>query len=463
MRQFIARLAAVALALGTLASCGGDGPDYTWLRAMHVVTDAPSLRVSSDEYVFRRQVAFGASTDEGGESLISQNRPTRLTLEYFGPPNNVISGPLLTTDVPVQKDSTTTVVYTGSFDAVETVVVVSPRRSRPINTIYFQFVHAALDQGPIDVYVTDPDTPLTATAPFASLQPGAHSESLDVPFGPRRIRLTTAGTLDVIMDSGEVDFPEQTGSTGTGLEWLFAIAPSVVPGPSPLFLVGSAGRVSSTFFDAGTPATLRAIHGIRGTGPVDVAALTEPPATLINGLAFRERSPLVATESGTYEIEFRPAGQVEPAIASLEITLTAPAEIFAVLLESGDTAQVVAGDTFARSVASEARIRLAQLAPDGFVSVYLTKSADEARAPINRLFLEQRYGAVSGHLSILEENYFLTVTKRQGTTNPTGDEEVIYGPVPFDLVGGDVYTLAVFAPDNEGDPEVIEVFDDLLP
>jgi hypothetical protein len=61
------------------------------------------------------------------------------------------------------------------------------------------------------------------------------------------------------------------------------------------------------------------------------------------------------------------------------------------------------------------------------------------------------------------ENYFLTVTRRQGTTTPTGAEEVIYGPVPFDLVGGDVYTLAVFAPDNEGDPEVIEIFDDLLP
>jgi hypothetical protein len=61
------------------------------------------------------------------------------------------------------------------------------------------------------------------------------------------------------------------------------------------------------------------------------------------------------------------------------------------------------------------------------------------------------------------ENYFLTVTRRAGTTAPTGDEQVIYGPVPFDLVGGDVYTLAVFAPDVDGDPEVIEVFDDLLP
>jgi hypothetical protein len=463
MRQFFARLAAVALVLGTLASCGGDGPDYTWLRAMHVVTDAPTLRVSAEQYVFRRQLAFGASTDEGGDSLISQSRPARLTLEYFAPPNNVISGPLLTTDVPVQKDSTTTVVYTGTFDAIETVVVVSPRRSRPINTLYFQFVHAALDQGPLDVYVTDPDTPLSSTAPFASLQPGAHSNSLDVPFGPRRIRLTTAGTLNVVMDSGEVDFPQQTASTGTGLEWLFAIAPSVVPGPSPLFLVGSAGRISTTFFDAGTPATLRAIHGIRGTGPVDVAALTEPPATLINGLAFRERSPLVATESGTYEIEFRLAGQVEPAIAGLEITLTAPAEFLAVLLESGDTAQVVAGDTFARSVASEARIRFAQLAPGAFVSVYLTKAADEVRAPINRLFLEQAFGTVSAHLSILVENYFLTVTSREGTTTPTGVEEVIYGPVPFDLLGGDVYTIAVFAPDVDGDPEVIEIFDDLLP
>jgi hypothetical protein len=365
--------------------------------------------------------------------------------------------------VPVQKNSTTTVVYTGSFDAVETVVVVSPRRSRPLNTLYFQFVHAALDQGPLDVYVTDPDTPLSATAPFASLQPGAHSGSLDVPFGPRRIRLTTAGTLDVVMDSGELDFPQQTASTGTGLEWLFAIAPSVVPGPSPLFLVGSGGRISSTFFDAGTPATLRAIHGIRGTGPVDVAALTEPPATLINGLAFRERSPLVAAESGAYDLEFRPAGQIEPAIASLGISAEAPGELLAVLLETGGTAVVIAGDTFARSVASEARIRFAQLAPDAFVSLYLTKTAEEARAPINRLFLEQPYGTVSAHLSVPVENYFLTVTRREGTTTPTGVEEVVYGPVPFDLVGGDVYTIATFPADVDGDPEVIGIFDDLLP
>lgn len=463
MRPVLARLAVVALLSGT-ASCSGDGPDFIWFRAVNAVPDSPVLRVSFSDYVYRQDLGFGFSGDEGPESLLSgAGLSARMTLAYL-PPGNARGEELTRLDVPIAKGSTTSIVLAGRFDAIEPILAVTPRRARPLGSLYFQFVHATPSLGPLDVYVTAPDTELTATAPFATVQPLAYSESLATPFGPTRIRITAAGSLEVLMDSGELGFAEREGKAGPGAEWLFAISPSVTAGPAPVFLAGSPGDASSTIFDADTPSTLRGFHAARDAGPADLVALTEPPSVLLNDLEFRQRSELVPGPAGPTSLEFRVAGQADSPLASIDTTLLRGREYGAFLVATGETNTAVVTESDTRSIATAAKLRFAHLAAGtGGVSVYLTGSADEERAPANALVLQRPLGSVTSHASLAPGDYFLTVTELPVDAGANDPESVITGPEPFALAGGDVLTLGVFAPDTDGEPEVVLQFDDALP
>lgn len=466
MRQLLARLAAVAVILST-ASCTGDGPDYIWLRAMHAMPDTPLVRVDFENYVFRRTVDFGAATSEGGESLLSGSGGTaRMTVEYFGLRNQV-AGTLLELDVPVVVDAISTVILAGDFDAPEPLVVISPRRARPLGALYFQFAHATPALGALDVYVTAPDTDLAATAPVATVDPLDHSDSVEVPFGDLRIRLAAAGTLDVIMDSGELEFAELTGATGPGADWLFAVAPSVTSGPAPVQLIGSSGRSSLKVNDAGTTATLRAYHALAGTPAVDLVAATEPETTLLSGLEFATRSPLVALPGEELEVEFRLTGQPDETVVSRTLPFVNGSEYGVFLAGTAETPEILAVETLRRSITPYARIRFAQLAAGSeFFSVFLTETEDEPPSPDNRVVVDLRDGQVLDYLPVEPGDYFVTFTSRiyeDAADADNAEVTVVYGPEPLPLAGGDVFTYAIFAPQVEGDPETITLFDDHQP
>lgn len=463
MRHFLRRLA-VSLLLLSAASCSGDGPEFIWFRAIHAVPDAPDLRLRFDDYVYRERVTFGSASQEGAESLLQSSAPpASMTLEYFAP-NNVIGDTVLTLQVPVEQDTVSTVVLAGSFDSVEPVVVVTPRRPRPLGSLYVQFVHASPGIGALDVYVTAPETELTATAPLATIQPLGHSESVEIPFGAIRIRLTAAGSLDVVMDSGERDFSEREDSpVGPGAEWLFAVSPSVAPGPAPVFLIGSDGRSAPAFFDEGTPATLRAFNAAASRPAVDVAALTEPPEVLVTDVGFRQRSPLVPAPTGAYSLQFRPAGQPDQAIANVAAFLSPAVEYAAILREQGDISIADFVQSNTRAVATAAKLRFAHLAAGtNPISAHLTQSEDEALDADNRLFFQAPLGEVVGHFTVAPGDYFLSLTAAVEDAGPDG-ATVIAGPLPIALEGGDVLTFGLFEPDAADEPGVLLQFDDRMP
>jgi hypothetical protein len=463
MRKILAGLVTAVL-LAALPGCTGDGPDYTWLRAFHAVPDAPNMRVTFDDFVFREDLSFGNTTLERIQSLLKENGDSaRFTAEFFAA-NGTTGGVLATLDVPIATDSISTVVLGGRFDDLQPVVVQTPRRPRPLGSLYFQFVHAAPAIDAVDVYVTLTDVELSATAPLTSVEPLGYSPSLEVPFGALRIRLTVSGTLDAIYDSGELQFDESTLDSGPGLEWLFAVTESVVAGPSPVFLLGDSGRSSAALLDVGTPATTRAIHAIPALGAVDLEALTEPPETLLEGLEFAQRSAQIAVPVGEYALAFRAPEAPEEPLASIDVATARGQESLAVLIagEAGET--ILSTPTLARSVASEARLRFAHLAPEGdLVSVYLATSADEAPSSANLLLFNRPPGSFIGHLAVEPGTYFLSMTTRPVSDPSDPTDPVLLGPVELELAAGDVITLALFAPEVEGEPETLQILDDTLP
>jgi hypothetical protein len=480
MRQRFARLTAAAVLMLSTVACGsGDGPDFIWLRSMQAIPDAPQLRITFDGYVFRRNLSFGATTDEGAETLLrSSDVSARYHLDYFGP-NAQIGGGLLSDDVPIQQDVTTTVVFAGWFDEPEAIVVLTPRLARPLAALQFQFVHATPDIGPLDVYVTEPDTELTATAPFATLQPRGHSDSLEVPFGNLRIRLTHAGTLDVVMDTGTRVFGALETATGPGAQWLFAVAPSVSPGPSPVFLISSSGRNNVQIRDQGHTPVLRATHGLQEAPAADVVAVTEietededetetEETLLFSNLAYGARSPRVPTPAGTIRLEFRDAAgeggdEEEEPIAARQVFVQDGNEYGAFLVDGATVPAILFIQVNTRSVATEAKLMFGNLAPGSqFITVYVTEGPDDARTPERVLVRDMSFGNITNHLAYPPGNYFLTMTAR-ATQEANAEETVVIGPLPFDLAGGDVLTHMLFPPGTEGEPPVLEVFDDRLP
>jgi hypothetical protein len=466
-----ARLAAAAVLILVTAACGpGDGPDFTWLRAMHAVPDAPALQVTFDGYAFRREVVYGAASPEGGESLLGPAaQTTRMSAGFFAPESNN-RVPLLELDVPVEQDSTTTVIFAGSVDAPEVITVVSPRLKRPLGAMSVQFAHAALEFGALDVYLTAPDTDLAATAPIATLQARDHTGLIEVPFGLARIRLTPAGALDVLMDTGEIDLRESTGATGPGLQWLFAISPSTLAGPSPLLLVGSTGRQGFRFLNSGTPAALRAIHAATHGAPASIVikpnpeAESDPETELYQGLMYRDRTPVLPVPPGVARLEFRFAGNgAAPAPAEVIQLMSAGQDYLALVVSAGETTGVLFNLSSTQSVGTAARLRFANLAPQSLAySIYITASEDEERNDANRLVRDMNFTNSTNHFSRLPGSYFITFTRRDSQQQGAA-EEVVFGPSPLELAGGDVLTWALLPPEVAGGPEVLRAFDDRLP
>jgi trimeric autotransporter adhesin len=466
MRLFFSRLAVAALLLTTV-SCVDDGPDFIWLRVVHTIPDAPALRVTYDDYVFQRDVIFTQATPELGESLRGSSGSTaEVTVRYFDPAG-LSAAALLTEEVPVERDSTSTVVLAGTFDAPEAIVVLAPRLKRPLPDVTFQFVHAALDEGPLDVYVTAPDTPLTSTTPVATLAPRAASAIATVPFGALRIRLTPAGSLDLLYDSGELLFPQNTASTGPGSQWLFTVSPDRTPGLPPIVLVGSSGQVALRYFDVRSEAVLRAYHGAPSLPVAELVAAAEPARLVYEGLEYQDRTPVLSTPTGTYELQFRAPGAEESASTSLPRQFVRGQEYSAFLYATAEELVILYNESSSRSTGTEARIRLGNLSRTSkFFSFYFSATDTDPVDPRNLFYRDLFPGITSLHLPRLPGNVYLTVTERFYTTAAEAadaEETIVYGPMPLELAGGDVLTWLFFPPEEENGPEVFVMFDDLVP
>jgi hypothetical protein len=103
----------------------------------------------------------------------------------------------------VEEGKQYSVLGTGLGTDVSPVVLTDDNSAPPEGQAKLRVVHAAPSAGSVDVYVTDTATatdigPLAPSA--ASVGYRAASDYVAVPAGPTRIRLTSAGTKDVVLD-----------------------------------------------------------------------------------------------------------------------------------------------------------------------------------------------------------------------------------------------------------------------
>jgi len=456
------------LLAATLAGCdSGDdsGPGITFVRGFHAVPDAPNLVAELNAYVvapslpYARASQFAIESFEGGRA----GRTIRVTPVL---PELESTEPVLTREVTLRNGTEASFIFFGSLDAMEFLQVETPRRLRPIRGLYLQFAHVASSVGALDVYATAPDTELTATSPLYTVAPREYTESLEIPVSDLRIRLTPTGTLDVVFDTGTIELEDTTGDFGE--EFLMTVFDTLTPGGSPVKLVaGNSFGGSITIADENAPAGLRVVHASQDTPSFDVVVGDNFGSPLATDVAYKDATVMAEAPRGIVNLNFTVPGSSSEFVFEEQVDLTADAQHTLWLIGNNDSLAdlTVAADN--RSIGTEARIRLANAAPDGdFFSLYLAETATSPPNVADRVFVDVPYGAVTGYSARLPATYQLTLTERfygPGDNPNAAEENIIVGPVEVTLNGGDVLTFLVLPPDTPGGLETLETYDDAGP
>jgi hypothetical protein len=467
--------------LGILASagCGGGGgggnnipggpeagdPNRYYVRSVHALSDGPSIRVTGDGRNWGRGLPY---TTVAG--LISQDlgNATSATVGVVVESQDVdgdVLDILLGEAVQVEGDTEVSIVVGGSYTDPFLMPVSAVRRAKPVANLYFQFAHAAPELGPVDIYVTAPGVDLATTAPFGSLAPFESTASLEIPYDETVIRLTTADTLDVVFNSQTFNFEDDTDDDEDGAEWFMAIAPNLIAGSSAFKLISGDGRSSFELYDRDLPASVRVIHASPDGPAMDVIIADNFDMPIANAMTYGERSAVGPVRGNRASLNFTEPGM--PDVYLYQDTIESVAGFESTLFLAGEFDDLASADTPAspRSVFTQARVRFVNITTDDdFITVYLPEIAD---AGSDRSLIDDLPPTAATDYTPFDPGvYELRITKKtlDFDDNPNDVDEVpVFGPEQVSLGGGSVTTVVVFPPANEGEPEVVRVYDDLEP
>jgi hypothetical protein len=199
MRRLAAVLT-VALALG--CGDGGGGPfiidgggnGVTRLRFFHASADGPTLQLLDDGQANLGEIGFTSVTPY----IQTNNQSVHLTLH-----SNLSAVPIADTIVVLPDTSLVTVIAEGPGSAIQLRIVTDARPSVDTSLIKIRVLHEAPSGGSLDMYLTAPLADLTAATPTVTGTTFGTGTSYQVlPSGSYQVRLTTAGTKTVVVDSG---------------------------------------------------------------------------------------------------------------------------------------------------------------------------------------------------------------------------------------------------------------------
>jgi len=216
----------LALAIGALGACSDstdldDEDDQARIRVVHASPDAPNVDVLIDG----AQVVTNAAFTESSSYLDVDAGSRVLRVEAVGTNTAAI-----TTTLNAVGATDYTVIAANRLASIEPLVLTDDNTAPTAGNIKLRVVHGAPGAPNVDVYITAPTADLaTATANFSNVAFRGFSPYVSVPAGAYRVRVTTAGTRTVVIDSGTLTLT--TGQIRT------AIARDITGGGAPFGLI----------------------------------------------------------------------------------------------------------------------------------------------------------------------------------------------------------------------------------
>lgn len=452
MRRFLRPRTCLLAAILGLASCGGDNvPTAYYVRAVHAIQDAPVLQVNLTG------IPVFSALDYGQVSAlippVVRESDTQLPLlEIVGlvpGDDNIV---VIEQELDLRAGVEYTLVTTGTVAEPRLIVTTTERRTKPVSATYLQVTHAAVDLGPLDVFLTGPDDDLVGATPFATLSPGEFTDSLEVLQQEHRIRVTASGTTDVLADSGTQDFSDSA-------EWHLALVDNLSAGGGSVRMLLSNARRLIDVLGGDRSASLRPIFMARSPAAVDVLA-SDPAIAVGQGVGYLQAVPHVPVPGAT-----------------LPVTVTAAADPADVLLDAAagledgndysywvfEREGAVQGQTLVdrrRSVVTEGRLRFLQgIESSDLFTVYLSTEAPVGQPPLAQAVVRDAvYASFSGVVRRKPGIYFLTVTSRASTS--VVDETVLVLAQELQLSGGEVLSIVIAPASQSETAPALTILDD---
>jgi hypothetical protein len=406
----IALLSALAL-----AGCGSDSDDpidtgpvtpteFANVRIVHASPDAPLVDVFSGTTAIDVLQDVDYQVASGILDLAAGAYTFRVEAETPAGNAEVLNIPATLND-----DTLYNVMAVGDVANLEALLVTSPKGAVGAGNIRVQVVHGAPDAPMVDVYVTAPNAAIASEQPLATLSFKDFTGQVEVPGGDYQIRITAAGTTNVVFDSGSL-------TLAAGADLLITATENVATGSSPVALLVADGTASSVILDAGTQAAVRAIHGIADAPAVDVLAVV-PDAddiVLFDGAPFLGVTDYISVAGGDYTLDVvADADNSIVAINDAAITLTDGIRYTALANNTLAMADLDLVVDDGRRLATAAQVRVFHASQaTGAVDIYVTDNGEIAN--VDPAFAGVEYMtdvlAETGYVQLSPGNYFVTVT-----------------------------------------------------
>ncbi|MBN7819895.1 DUF4397 domain-containing protein [Bowmanella yangjiangensis] len=427
-------------------------PVSSYVRITHAVSDAPKVNILANDSILAEleNVDYQVSSpwitlDEGKYTIqVDAQLPMNTQTPVIGPAELTFAG-----------DKTYDILAVGTVATIEPLIIENDFSQVTAGNARVQIVHGAANAPMVDIYVTAPGDDLSSAQALATLSFKEHTAQVEVSAGDYQVRITPAGSQDVVFDSGTV-------SLSDGLDAMVTATDNVGAGTSPVTLLLSTAESSSLIWDADAGAHLRVVHGVADGPAVDVLVNNNstPAAPGLDGVAFLQQSGYLPLADGDYLIDV--AADADNSVVVID---DAP-----LMLEQGAIYTAIAHNNLAnialgvlvdtpRPLATAAKVRIVHASPNaGRVDIYVTDSDDisNASAAFSDIPFSSPELANTGYVELAEGRYYVTVT-------PAGSKEPAIGPLALDLMAGQAFTAVALDATGGGLPPQVLLLDDSQP
>ena len=404
------RVAPLLAACLALAGCGGGSIDNeAAIRVIQASPDLPLVNVLIDGVAVRSAIDY-----RGGTGLIFVTpRNYDFTFQAILPGDDavVIDKP----GTPILAGREYTLLAIGKAEtpvplpgSLQGLLIDNPVADTTSGNTRLQVLHAAPDEGQLDVYLTARDSlgnyaDLLGETPSAQVTYGENpADRFEKPSGTYLIRITHAGTkTPVLFNSGELAFRSRA-------DFLLVAVTNTATGGAPISLVINDRTANLPVLDKDSPSDLRVVHvspdapalDVKGVGTSVVPtvcvpqvspcpAVAPPPVTFASGLAYLGFTSYVSAPPDTYNVSGVLTSDPNPTTAPFTFSrflgIGQRATAFAAgLLATID--DLVIADNF-RPVFTEGQIRIVDAAPaSGTVDVYIKATGTDITLETATLF-----------------------------------------------------------------------------
>ena len=351
-------LCLLSLALVSCSSKNGGGGDAK-IRVVNVIPDAAAISLQLDKdpplvnaLAFQGLTQYLSAGTGSREFKVSANNGTTFAID---------------TTLSIGSNNYSYIVY-GPVASAQSVLVLESGLTVPNSgTFNFRVINVAAGIGAVDVYLTAAGADLNSTSPnLANIAIGNISGLVPVNTGSYELRVTAAGTKDVIYDTGVQAF---TNNQGTYEAVIYTKGSARLPNVAVLNVDSTGtGQVNDNLL-----AEFKVLNASSVASPLNV--LVDGNIVLSN-IPFAGISDYVTASAGSHTFAVQATATPGANLLTLVATLASATDTsFAFSGPAGALVSLVLNDNNLPSPAGRARVRFVNVSPGlGPLDVYVNFS-----------------------------------------------------------------------------------------